>query len=190
MRQVDVGRPVKDVDGVLIALKKTMPDAIVSVASDGKKTYVYLKDGTEEDPTGQVMDWRDKPELMAMSSPIPSIADGASKASVTVLYADAFLKKPQRGNFKVVVSSQKKLKLSTRKFSMKTGRMTFEVGPTITPGTDVIRLEEPRSRLLMAEVTVEFVAPPFESDDSKVRTSVPVKKKGIWSVFRRVVKRG
>ena len=188
MRRVDVDRPVKDVDGLLTALKKTVP-VVVTLGSDGKKTYVFLEDGTTEDPTDQVMDWQDKPELILIGSPIPTLADGKEKAVVTVLYGDPFTQKPQPGNFKVLAVSQNKLKLSARKFSLKTGSVKFEVGPTTTPGTDVIRLEEPRNGLLIAQVTVNFVATLSQLDDAKPRASVPMKKQGVWAAFRRILKR-
>ncbi len=189
MKHVIVERPVKDIEGLLAALQKEMPSSVMSVASDPSKTYVYLQDTAQEDPTEQVMEWKDPPELMVVIEGDLPVADGKSRASVIVSYVEPFTKEPQLGKFKVRVSSKLGLKLSPRKLSLKTGRAVLEVGPAKEPLVDTIYINDPVKHLSQVSIDIPFseVQPFPESEGGE--TVVPPKGAGVWSVFRRLRKR-
>ena len=188
MKHIVVERPVKDIDGLLMALKKTMANSVISVASDPKKTYVYLKNESQENPSEQVMAWQDPPELMvSLEGDIP-IADGKAKASVIISHAEPFTKEVQPGNFKVQVDSKNGLKLSFRKLSLKTGRALLEVGPATDPLVDTIYITDPYKRLSPISIDVPFaeVPPSPEKDGAEI---TPPKRSKVWNVFRRLRKK-
>ncbi len=185
MKHIVVERPVKDVDGLLTALKKTMAYSVISVASDPKKTYVYLQDESQENPSEQVMAWRDKPELMVgLEGDLP-VADGKATASVIVSYVEPFTKKPQPGKFKVRVSSKLGLNLSSRKVSLKTGRAVLAVGPAKESLIDTIYISDPFKRLAPVSIDVYFAEPPPSPAKDGTEIKSP-KRSGVWSVFRRL----
>ncbi len=189
MKHVIVKRPVKDIEGLLASLQKEMASSVISVASDQAKTYVYLQDTSQEDPTEQVMAWKDPPELMAVIEGDLPVADGKSKASVIVSYVEPFTKEPQPGKFKVRVASKLGLKLSPRKLSLKTGRAVLEVGPAKEPLVDTIYINDPFKRLSPVSIDVSFVAVPPPPENDGTETVPPPKRSGVWSVFRRLRKK-
>ncbi len=186
MKRVVVERPVKDIEGLLASLQKEMPSSVMSVASDTAKTYVYLQDTSQEDPTERVMAWQDPPELMVtLEGDLPA-ADGKATASVIVSYVEPFTKTPQPGQFKVRVSSKLGLKLSPRKVSLKTGRAVVALGPTTEPLIDTIYINDPFKRFSSISIDVPFAEPPPSLEDDKTGGPPPSIKARVWGVFRRL----
>ena len=187
MKCVIVERPVKDVDGVLTSLRSNMETSVVTVGSDPRRTYVYLQDAAQEDPSEHVMGWKDRPELLAVLDGPPPVADGMSKARLVLSYAEPFTGEIQPRRFKVQVKSSHGLMLSAKKLSLKKGRVTVEVGPAIAPLEDLVEFWDPWGRIPTLRITVPFVAPPPPNPDDEETEYVPrVEKPSVWRVFRRL----
>ncbi len=189
MKCVVVERPIRDVDGVFRTLRRAPTLPVISVGSDAKRTYVYLPDASEADPSQRVMDWEDAPELMAAQDGEEPFCDGISKGRIAIIYGEPFTKVPARRFIKISARSKAGLALSSSRISLRKGKAILEVGPATAPMEDVIELWDPWSRVKPVSVALRFTAPPLYNPDEEETRKIPkVNRPSVWRVFRRILK--
>lgn len=209
MKVVVVERPVKDVDGVLVALRSEKPPLdVITVGTDDQHTYIYLADRETRSPKSKVLEWKDKPELrLTFDSPLRIPADGKSTARITVTHCDPLTGVPVNARVKVDVSSRRRLPVSKSRISMKDGQFSITIGPSNVIGDDVVEVTDPSWVLKTVQARFTFIEvppppPPPASAVSKLPTVVkgkPVsdkkkaaqdeneKRPSVWTVFRKII---
>lgn len=213
MKVVTIDRPVKDVDGLLVALRAEKPSmAVISVSTDERHTYVYLTDRETRNPRDKVLAWKDRAELrISFEGPTEILADGKSKAHIILTHCDPHTGVPIKAKVKVDISSRRRLAVSQRRVSMKDGNVRITIGPSDVIGDDVVEVVDPWNRFKPAQARFSFVEvppdpppppPPVVASSSstapikrlsakqKAAAAENEKRPSVWSVFKRLWKKG
>ncbi len=206
MRLVVVERPVRDVSGLMSAMKRVSPPfSVISVGADPKRTYVYLADNEGRDPSGHVRAWENRPELkVVLKGKREVVADGRAVIRIVVSYVDPFTGIPATEKMHVKVTSRRGSKVSPDTLSMKARCGMVEVGPSATLMDDLIEFRDSLNRTYPVTVCVRFVAglapiKPKPQLEPQPKRQLKLKKveigdiskgslEGVWKVFRRLLK--
>lgn len=197
MKTIVVDKPVRDVDGVFGVMKKSDPPFLVlSVGSDPRKTYVYLDESEEKDPTGIVLEWKDDPELRVKST-APTGALGVPEVPADgVAVHDLLIQKVTPagevvlGDERVVVSTPHMVNISVLRPRLVDGMATVQVGPSKMAGEAIIDVTDPDLGMKSSKLLIRFTIPkpkPQELEFEPALEPVIEKKGGIMAVFRRIL---
>ena len=197
MKTIVIEKPVRDVDGVFGALKNSDPPFIaLSVGSDQRKTYVYLDESEEKDPTDIVLGWKDTPELRVKST-TPSGPLGVPEVPADeVSVHDLLIQKVTPagevvlGDDRVLVTSPHPVSISAPRPRLVDGMVVVQVGPSKLVGEALIDVSDPNGVMKGSKLIVRFTLPrpkPKELELEPVLEPVPEKRGGIMAVFRRIL---
>lgn len=197
MKTIVVDKPTRDVDGVFGALKKADPPFFVlSVGADPKKTYVYLDEAEDRDPTEIVLGWKDVPELWVKSTaPLGTLGVPEVQADGVEVH-DLLIRKVNPsgevlpGDERVLVSTPHMVNISMLRPRLSEGMTMVQIGPSKMAGEAVIDVSDPDHGMKGSKLIVRFTTPkakPREPALEPVPEPVVEKKGGIMAVFRRIL---
>jgi len=197
MKTVVIDKPVRDVDGVFGALKRADPPFVaLSVGSDTRKTYVYLDESEEKDPTDIVLGWKDAPELRvkstAISGPLGIPEVPADEVSVHDLLIQKVTPSGEVvfGDDRVLVTSPHPVNISTSRPRLVDGMTMVQIGPSKLVGEALIDVSDPGGVMKGSKLVIRFTLPkpkPKELELEPVLEPVVEKRGGIMAVFRRIL---
>jgi hypothetical protein len=197
MKTIVVDKPVRDVDGVFGALKKADPPFVaLSVGSDRRKTYVYLDESEEKDPTDIVLGWQDTPELRVKSTAASGSLGAPEVPADEVSVHDLLIQKVTPagdvvlGDDKILVTSPHPVNISTSRPRLVDGMVVVQVGPSKLVGEALIDVSDPNGVMKGSKLVIRFTLPkpkPKELELEPVLEPVVEKKGGIMAVFRRIL---
>ena len=195
MKTVKVAKPVRDVDGLLNALKKCDPPfSVVTVGADARSTFVYLQDDESKDPAPVVEGWMDAPEIRLSSNGKAGMM-GVSEAFANGLDTHTVLiqKADPAGNVlpgveRLSVTSPQGVKISNASPRLQDGLAMVQVGPVEKCGDLVIEVSDRGGSLRVARLHLRFVSPPPTPPEEAPRpTPSPAQKTGLLATIRRVL---
>lgn len=200
MKTVVIEKPTKDVDGLLTELRKVGP--VVSVASDPRRTYIYLDDDQEIDPSPAVKAWEDEHELH-IESMNPVAPDGipAATADQSDVHTVMIQKTKSSGevvqdNTKLLITTPQPVPLSMSKVRLENGLASITVGPSKKIGDVLIDVSDTSGKMKSARLVVRFVSPPHEKPEAfeekigevvEARDDTPPEvrhQRGVWAKIR------
>lgn len=195
MKTIVVEKPTRNVDGLLVALRKN--GAVITVASDRVNTYVYTEDASDVDFTPLVESWEDEAELCAETDGVPA-PDGvpvveANGYSVHTVVVRKTTPKGEGlpGNEKIVVATPQPVKLKDAKFRLVNGTASFTVGPSSKLGDVYLRIRDGASRLRETRLHIRFgevrPLPPPEAAPEPLPVVVE-ERNDLWSKIRRTLR--
>jgi hypothetical protein len=190
VRTVTVGKPVRDVDGLLEALRKADPPlGVISLGSDDLRTYVFMEEGDTGDPAPVVEGWQDAPELRATSMSAPSgegvaevYADGVDTHSVLIRKTTPS-GEVLAGSDRVEVTTRNPVEVSNNSPKLKDGEALVQVGPTKKTGEVLLEITDPSAKMRPVRLRLRF-ARPQATEAPPVRI---VKRGGIMAALRRLM---
>jgi len=187
MKTLIFERPTKDVDGLLVELRKIGP--VISVASDPRRTYVYLPQDVALNVKPVVRIWEDVPEIR-VESMNPAGPDGASVAMADGTDSHSLLvqKTTSQGeliqdDMKIVVSSESAVKITPAKGRLEKGLLSVAVGPSVQAGDVLLEVRDAAGRMKAASVRLRFVVP-AETPPPAAPDAV---SEGMWQKLKRVL---
>jgi hypothetical protein len=191
MKQVVIEKPVRDVDGLLKALRSATPpfDAL-SVASDPKRTYVYLQSWEENDPTPLVKAWEDIPELsvsiVGNQGPdgiYEALADGMDAHTLLIRKLNAEGQEIG-GNETLRVEVPDGVEVSPPKPVLSEGQVMVKIGPASSPTEFQASVLDYGKRMRSVTIRLRFVghAP---SGEPIVQKDPP--KRGFLAILKRLI---
>lgn len=166
MKTVVVEKPIRDVDGLLTSIRNQDPEfGVVSVGTDARRTYIYLEDDEERDPTPFVSSWEDIPELRIASmnriglDKVPQ-ADADGEEVHTVLIQKVSVSgELVEGSEKLHLIAPKGIPVSLNRPRLKEGTVTVTVGPAKRVGQFRVEVRDSKNALVPARVDLGFSAP-------------------------------
>lgn len=196
MKTIIVDKPVRDVNGVFSALKNADPPFVaLSVGSDTRKTYVYLDESEEKDPTDIVFGWQDTPELRVKSTAASGLGAPEVPADEVSVH-DLLIQKVTPagevvlGDERLLVTSPNPVHISTPRPRLADGMVVVQIGPSKLVGEALIDVSDPDGVMKSSKLIVRFTLPkPKLKELGLEPTPEPVaeKKGGIMAVFRRIL---
>lgn len=193
MKQVSVEKPVRDVDGLLKALRKANPPFdVLSVASDPKRTYVYLQTWEENDPTEIVKAWEDIPELsitivgnQGSDGVHEALADGADAHTLLVRKVTAEGLEVD-GTETLHVELPEGVECIPAKPTLSGGQVMVKVGPSRKAFDFSATIVDPGKRVRPSTVKLRFCAQaPSEEREADVKVISSARNKGFFAALRR-----
>lgn len=180
MKTVVVEKPVRDIHGVIAALRENDPPfAVVNVGADAQRTYVYLEDYEDKDPTSVVEGWKDVDVLrLSVKAPLgpddvpEAKADGQEVHEVSVEKFDDDTNEPLDGNEWIVAVATGCAPMRTH-MRLKDGRAVLRVGPSPEPGEVVLRVHDAHLKLGAAEVRLRFLPAGAASPEPGAAEALP-----------------
>lgn len=164
MKTVVIEKPVRDVNGLLRKLRDIKPPVgIVNVGADARRTYVYLEDYEEYDPTSHVAEWRDPAEfrVVPMNAPGPS---GLPEAIANEDEAHVVLIEKISGETGAVVDGNEQILVRCHGVieqrylaKLENGATSVQIGPVRRAGEVTLTISDPRGQLGFAETKLKFV---------------------------------
>jgi len=192
MKTVIVEKAVRDVDGILDALKKSDPPfAAVSVGADRRRTYIFLEDLESKDPSGLVMGWSDKPELrLTSTAPVGTLGIPEVVANDVDVHTLLIQKTTPGGDVlpgedRIVLRTRHRVNISSMRVKLSEGMAMVKVGPSSAPGEAVVEVMDSEGVMTNASILLRFVSPkptPHESASPK-----PEKKGGVLETLRKLI---
>jgi hypothetical protein len=200
MKTITVDKPVRDVDGVFRALKNADPPFVaLSVGADQKKTYVYLDEGEEKDPTEIVLGWQDAPEIRVKSTaPLGSLGIPEVQADGLEVH-DLLIRKTTPsgevvpGDERVLISTPHMVNISMLRPRLNEGMATVQIGPSKIHGEALVEVSDPDGVMKSSKLIVRFLLPkakppePVPEPGQEPAGEKVEKKGGIMAVFRRIL---
>lgn len=211
MKSITIEKPVRDVNGLMKLLQaQDPPFAVLSVGADARRTYLYLDDDEERDPTPLAQEWRDVPELqISCPSPVGHLGAMEVFANGSDVHVLTIKKSTPSGdllpgNERLSVLSRGPVTLSDAKPRLSEGVVTVEVGPCDKPLETLITVTDPAGRIARASVILRFTrrnpeppaeAPPIEAASPEAQAALPAETAvdgerpgGIWATLRKILK--
>ncbi len=199
MKQIVVEKPVRDVDGLLKALRSATPpfDAL-SVASDPKRTYVYLQSWEENDPTPIVQAWEDIPELSV------TIVGNQGQDGVNEAFADGvdahtlLIRKVNAegveigGNEPIRLEVPSGIEVTPARPVLSEGQVMVKIGPAKAPIEFRATVLDHSKRMSPATVKLRFVSrgPDGSAKNGEASVLKDAPKRGFMALLKRLVGAG
>ena len=164
MKSIVVQKPVHDMERLLDALRKNDPPfSVVTIGLDEHRTYVYLDDKEEKDPTPLVEAWKDEAHLRIAveGDPAPDgvheALAGSEKFSLRIEKVSHETGEVLSGDEELQITIKAPEGSSCQKKRLVKGRLSIEIGPSRTPGAVQIAVVDRRIRLGNAVFGARFV---------------------------------
>lgn len=205
MKTLVFPKPTKDVDGLLTELRREF-GPVISVASDPRKTYIYVEDGSELDMGQCVNEWEDIPILRVESTNpadedgVPSaLADGKEIQTLVVQKTTGYGDLIQDAT-KITASVSHGGVTAQQKLRLKKGVGSITLGPTTVAGDVIVEVQDARKRMTAVSIRVKFAstkADPEKKDGDAAEVQpdpapLPIKtdeatKAGLWEKLKRIL---
>lgn len=164
MKRIVFDRPTKNVEGLLTELRKIGP--VITVASDPRKTYVYLEKDSELDLKPFMKTWEDVPEIRVESmnavdsDGIPiAVADGKDVHTLVIQKTTIEGEVIPDGT-KIVVTSPQPVTITPGKFRLKDGLASITVGPSDKVGNVVLSVQDSSKKMKVVTSKIRFIGKP------------------------------
>lgn len=165
MRSVIVEKPVHDMNRLLEALRSSDPPfSVIAIGVDERRTYVYLNDKEEKDPTPVVQAWKDEAYLRLTTS--QEVApDGIPEALTGAIERFAILIEKVSHETQEVLPGDEEMQIriktpegsSCEKKRLVKGKLSLSIGPSKTQGDVQVSAIDRKIRLGSAELKARFV---------------------------------
>lgn len=165
MKSIVVQKPVRDMQRLLEALRKSDPPfSVVTIGLDERRTYVYLDDKEDKDPTPLVEAWKDEAYLRVVT-PGDAAPDGIHEALAgTSEKFDVSIEKVSHetgevlpGDEELQVTVKSPEGSSCRKERLVKGRLSLGIGPCRMPGAVQVSAVDRSIRLGSVHLAARFV---------------------------------
>ncbi len=195
MKTLIFNKPTNDIDGLLVELRKEI-GPVISVASDPRKTYIYVADDSPLDVGQAVNEWEDVPKLRVESTnQVGSDGIATVLADGKEIHTFVIQKTTGYGDLisdatKLIASVSQGKATSQRKLNLKNGVASITLGPSRTAGDAVLEVQDARKRMTPVTVTVRFAS---ASDSTTDATNKPLtikvdeEKVGLWAKLKRIL---
>jgi hypothetical protein len=192
MKTITVPRPVRDVNGLVRALKQSDPPfAVVSVGTDPRQTYIYLEDAEDKNPAPIVEGWVDYPELKVASTGQAGLLGVSEALSNGIDVHTVLIQKTDpsgnvvEGSEKLSVTTPHGVTLSDASPKLSDGMAMVQVGPSEKAGDFLIEVSDRSGKMKSVKVPLRFVKQRVDQEPNQA--PVIEKKGGIMATIRRIL---